>query len=62
MIPDFVELPAGIIEEKHNFNPLNAAKAELREETGCDPETCTWTYLGKYIQIQVLVQLKYIYT
>ena len=49
MIPNFVELPAGIIEEKHNFNPLNAAKAELREETGCDPETCTWTYLGKYI-------------
>lgn len=49
MIPDFVEIPAGLIEEKHNFDPLTAAKSELREETGCDPETCTWTYLGKYI-------------
>lgn len=49
MIPDFIELPAGMIEEKHKFDPLIAAKTELKEETGCDPENCTWTYLGKYI-------------
>lgn len=49
MIPDFVELPAGMIEKKHNFDPLVAAKSELKEETGCDPDSCIWTYLGKYI-------------
>ena len=49
MVADFIELPAGMIEEKHNFDPLIAAKSELKEETGCDPDACTWTYLGKYI-------------
>lgn len=49
MIPDFIELPAGMIEAKHNFDPFIAAKSELKEETGCDPDSCKWTYLGKFI-------------
>jgi ADP-ribose pyrophosphatase len=49
LIPDFIELPAGMVEEKHGFDHFVAAKAELKEETGCDPEECKWTYLGKFV-------------
>lgn len=44
-----IEIPAGLIEEKHSFDPLIAAKAELEEETGSNPEECEWIYLGTFI-------------
>jgi len=44
-----VEIPAGYCEPKHQNKPLNAAKAELREEIGCSPEQCAWHYLGYVI-------------
>lgn len=46
---DSVEIPAGYCREKHSNIPFNAAKAELKEETGCDPEQCEWYYLGYFI-------------
>ncbi|MCH8556956.1 MAG: NUDIX hydrolase [Balneolia bacterium] len=39
-----LEIPGGVIEATHGNNPLEAAKRELKEETGYESDN--WTHLG----------------